>query len=485
MAIVLGPIVGAVDQTSARIWLKTDTTTRFVTRCTDDEGNQHESNAVETKPDVAYTGIAELTGLLPDKEYHYSIDIDGEEFDSLNFRFRTAPEGIKDFWFAFGSCFRPCVHYTFVMHEFYRRLVEPSRHLTRPSFLLLLGDQIYADQSGIFPDNPKWQAATFEDYCRVYDETWRSDQWFLRSISQLPTLMIFDDHEVVNDWFKNRRSIPGVVDSNRTVSGHERLENALRAYRIYQASRNPSPIQSYEFAYQFEWGKVFFFVMDARSFRRVRPPWRRDIIGERQFSTLTSWLEEHRDDLKFVVTSVPISYIHIPTLLLTVGFLVLAMGLIFVSAVMAALSGLIFVSALLLPYFPFGSMDQWPGFNWGRKRLLRFIHDRKIGKLVFLAGDLHISNFIELDARDGNAPPIYQFTSSPIANETKLNFIHRFFMFRDWVPFYRQTKRSAFTESSLGTVVIRHRGPEGSVVEYGLITESGAWKRMSPPITFA
>jgi hypothetical protein len=161
------------------------------------------------------------------------------------------------------------------------------------------------------------------------------------------------------------------------------------------------------------------------------------------------------------------------------------MGLIFVNEVMAAISGLIFAGALLLPYLPFGSMDQWPGFNWGRKRLLRFIHDRKIGKLVFLAGDLHISNFIELDAKDGNAPPIYQFTSSPIANETKLNFIHRFFMFRDWVPFYRKTKTKAFTESSLGTVVIRHPGPRGSIVEYGLITESGAWERMSPPITFA
>ena len=93
MGIVLGPIVGAVDQTSARIWLKTDTIARFVMRCTDEDGNQHESNAVETKPDVDYTGVAELNGLLSDKEYHYCIDVDGEEFDSPNFRFRTAPEG--------------------------------------------------------------------------------------------------------------------------------------------------------------------------------------------------------------------------------------------------------------------------------------------------------------------------------------------------------------------------------------------------------
>jgi phosphodiesterase/alkaline phosphatase D-like protein len=165
---------------------------------------------------------------------------------------------------------------------------------------------------------------------------------------------------------------------------------------------------------------------------------------------------------------------------------VLAAALIFRGACAASvIAVLAFVTALGLEYLPFGPMDQWPGFNWGRKRLLRFIHKNKIGNLVFLAGDLHISNFIELRARDDNAPPIYQFTSSPIANETKLNFIQRFFMFRDWIPFYRMARKSVFTESSLGTVTIRHPNREGCVLEHGLITESGAWKRMSRPITFA
>jgi hypothetical protein len=148
---------------------------------------------------------------------------------------------------------------------------------------------------------------------------------------------------------------------------------------------------------------------------------------------LTSWLEEHHDDLKFVVTSVPISYVHIPTLVLTVGLSVFAIALALGGLLAGAVAlSLIFVADLLLPHSPFGPMDQWPGFNWSRKRLLRFIRQKRIGKLVFLAGDLHISNFIKLEAKD--SPPIYQFTSSPIANETKLNFIHRFFMFRDWVP---------------------------------------------------
>jgi hypothetical protein len=185
------------------------------------------------------------------------------------------------------------------------------------------------------------------------------------------------------------------------------------------------------------------------------------------------------------VTSVPISYVHVPTLVLTICLPAVTVALILANALaVSVILALGFVGALLLEYMPFGVMDQWPGFNWGRKRLLRFIHHRKIGNLVFLAGDLHISNFIELRSRDNNAPPLYQFTSSPIANETKLNFIHRFFMFRDWIPYYRMARKTVFTESSLGTVVMKHPHRDGCTLEYGLITESGAWKRMSHPIAF-
>jgi phosphodiesterase/alkaline phosphatase D-like protein len=272
LSIVLGPIVGAVSQTSAKIWLKTESTAHFRVRCNDGAENRHQSEMVETGPEADFTGVAELRGLLPDEEYGFSVDVDGEEYESPNFRFRTAPKDAKGFWFVFGSCFRPCFRYTFVMQELHRRLTDPHPHLPRPSFIVLLGDQIYADQSNINPENPKWQAATFADYCKVYEDSWRFDQWFLRSLSQLPTFMIFDDHEVVNDWFKNSRMIAGLKDSVRSMSGEERLSNALKAYQIYQASRNPTPMPGFTFAYEFSWAKVFFFVIDARSLRRVSPP---------------------------------------------------------------------------------------------------------------------------------------------------------------------------------------------------------------------
>jgi alkaline phosphatase D len=35
------------------------------------------------------------------------------------------------------------------------------------------------------------------------------------------------------------------------------------------------------------------------------------------------------------------------------------------------------------------SMDQWPGYEFERRRVLKFLHERKIGNAVVLAGDIH------------------------------------------------------------------------------------------------
>ena len=52
------------------------------------------------------------------------------------------------------------------------------------------------------------------------------------------------------------------------------------------------------------------------------------------------------------------------------------------------------------------SMDQWPGYEMNRRRLLKFFHERKISNPVVLAGDIHsnwandlIADFDDLDSR--------------------------------------------------------------------------------------
>ena len=79
-----------------------------------------------------------------------------------------------------------------------------------PDCLLLLGDQVYADE--VSPETlafirdrrdveqpPGAQVADFEEYARLYREAW-SDPDIRWLLSTVPSTMIFDDHDVHDDW---------------------------------------------------------------------------------------------------------------------------------------------------------------------------------------------------------------------------------------------------------------------------------------------
>jgi len=48
------------------------------------------------------------------------------------------------------------------------------------------------------------------------------------------------------------------------------------------------------------------------------------------------------------------------------------------------------------------SMDQWPGYEFSRRRLLRFMHERSVPNPVVLTGDIHVNwvNDLQLDFQD-------------------------------------------------------------------------------------
>lgn len=52
------------------------------------------------------------------------------------------------------------------------------------------------------------------------------------------------------------------------------------------------------------------------------------------------------------------------------------------------------------------SMDQWPGYEVSRRRLLKFFHERKIPNPVVLTGDIHVNwvNDLRLDFQDPKSP---------------------------------------------------------------------------------
>ena len=90
-----------------------------------------------------------------------------------------------------------------------RRLADVPEQ-SRPHLLLLLGDQVYADETteetrrrsrlgatSRSGRGPRWR--DFEEYTWLYHESWQDPEvrWLL---STVPTAMIFDDHDVHDDW---------------------------------------------------------------------------------------------------------------------------------------------------------------------------------------------------------------------------------------------------------------------------------------------
>jgi hypothetical protein len=128
-----------------------------------------------------------------------------------------------------------------------------SRQLQRgevewPDALLLLGDQVYADE--VSPataefirakrdirDPPGEEIADFEEYTQLYRETW-SDPDIRWLLSTVPSVMIFDDHDVNDDW---NISWSWVTEMRQRAWWDDRITGAFMSYWIYQHIGNLSP----------------------------------------------------------------------------------------------------------------------------------------------------------------------------------------------------------------------------------------------------
>ncbi len=118
-----------------------------------------------------------------------------------------------------------------------------------PDLLLLVGDQIYADDSSPGArdrierrrsdsiDVPAEVVVSYEEYCWLYHEAWSSslERWLL---STVPSAMIFDDHDMIDDWNISQ----AWLDDIRTEPWWEQhVVEGIMSYWVYQHLGNLSP----------------------------------------------------------------------------------------------------------------------------------------------------------------------------------------------------------------------------------------------------
>ena len=252
-ALLLGPVLRHVGSTDATIWVETDAP------CTVSIlGHSSRTWCVAGH----YYALIVITGLRPLTSHPYQVHLDDvlvwpqPEDPRPAPRVRTLAER-GPVRIAFGSC--RYARSDSVAHDhrfepdavmcFARQLAEQPPE-TLPDALVFLGDQVYADETTKATQQrikqrrditigAKEQVADFEEYTWLYAESWTDPdvRWLMSTVG---VSMIFDDHDVRDDWNTSRswRS-----DMQATEWWSERIMGALASYWVYQHLGNLSPAE--------------------------------------------------------------------------------------------------------------------------------------------------------------------------------------------------------------------------------------------------
>ncbi|QGK70562.1 alkaline phosphatase family protein [Allosaccharopolyspora coralli] len=251
--LVLGPVLRYVDDTSATVWVETD-----------------RDCLVEILGSTAHTfhagghhfALVRIRGLEPGTTRPYEVRLDGEKVWPLPHdprppcQISTVPTGPESsLRLLFGSCRfgasedpkQDAALGPDALADFVDELTSGS-HTRWPDAMLLLGDQVYADETTPqvrrdlarkrdLNEPPGHEVADFEEYTLLYRHAWREPylRWLL---STVPSMMIFDDHDVRDDW---NTSGAWRAQMAREPWWRERLLGGLASYWIYQHIGNLDP----------------------------------------------------------------------------------------------------------------------------------------------------------------------------------------------------------------------------------------------------
>lgn len=143
-------------------------------------------------PEAAHSVHVDVTGLRPGGEYFYRFRADG--FLSPSGRTRTAPA--PETLAPLTMCVASCSNYEQGWFTAYRRIAEEE-----PDLVVHLGDYHYeyGARDGGVRRHVGSETVTLADYRRRYAQ-YKSDPDLQAAHAAAPWLVVFDDHEVADNW---------------------------------------------------------------------------------------------------------------------------------------------------------------------------------------------------------------------------------------------------------------------------------------------
>ena len=334
------------------------------------------SGTAQALPQLGHSVHVELQGLQPHRWYFYRFHA-GNETSPVG-RTRTTPSldtMPRKLRFAFTSC----QHYESGYFNGYPHMRNEDLDL-----IVHLGDYIY---EGSGQDNrPRKhigkEIESLADYRTRYTQ-YRLDPMLQEAHSRFPWLVTWDDHEFDNNY-------ANLVSEEEGISPEAFLARRMDAYQTYYEfmplRRRSFPQGPHMTLYRScPYGRLAGFqVLDTRQYRTDQPN------GDHQKPMIAKAL----DPRATMLGSKQEHWLMSRLLQSPSRWNILAQ-----QVMMAPLN------RGEVKYERF-SMDQWPGYEISRKRLLKFFHERSIPNPVVLTGDIHVNwvNDLQLDFRDSKSP---------------------------------------------------------------------------------
>lgn len=338
------------------------------------------------RPELGHSVHVELTGLKPNRPYHYRFRVGGER--SLAGIARTTPDNgatLERLRFAVAGC----QHYEQGYFTAYRHLASQS-----PDFVFCYGDYIYEGRGDRLRNGPYGPALSvrqhfgdeiysIDDYRRRYAQ-YKMDPDLQAAHAAAPWFATWDDHEIDNNWADG-------LDQDGTPPPifALRRQMAMQAYYEHMPLRASSiPVgPSMQLYRRANYGDLLDLnLLDTRQYRSDQPcgdKWgpgcteleRKDaqMLGDRQHDWLMSNLERSRPHWQVLAQQVMVMDLDRQP---GEGTMV--------------------------------NPDSWAGYRIPRERLLSGIRDLDLRNVIVLTGDEHqnYAGELHIDGKNPGRMPI-------------------------------------------------------------------------------
>jgi len=275
--LLLGPVLRHVDESSAAIWVKVAGAATVRVHATDPAtGRQYDASARTFAVHGHHYALVELEGLPSAAKLPYRVTVDRRLVwpplhtgDARDYPPSLIPtlDPTKPLRLCFGSC-RTSVshdeqghrtHGVDALRAYALRMAgatdpslpddpDPGDVVRWPDLVLFLGDQVYADETTAemqafiesrrdIRQPPGKELKDYQEYAHLYQLAWSdpANRWLL---STIPSAMIFDDHDIRDDWNTSRRWKDRM---EATDWWHLRIVSGLASYWVYQHLGNLTP----------------------------------------------------------------------------------------------------------------------------------------------------------------------------------------------------------------------------------------------------